>query len=96
MPDPLTARVRTMHARARQKREPFTTWVFASDGGARHLRVTSLDHMHAKIARPVVKGKPVNRFSSEFVLHSLRHTTLTRLGEAGADAFTIMRERWAQ
>jgi integrase len=47
--------------------------------------------MHAKIARPVVKGKRVNRFSSEFVLHSLRHTMLTRLGEAGADAFTIMR-----
>jgi integrase len=27
----------------------------------------------------------------DFVLHSLRHTFLTRLGEAGADAFTIMR-----
>ena len=27
----------------------------------------------------------------EFVLHSLRHTYGTRLGEAGADAFTIMR-----
>ncbi len=31
------------------------------------------------------------RFSDEFVLHSLRHTCLTRLGEAGADAFTIMK-----
>ncbi len=27
----------------------------------------------------------------EFVLHSLRHAFLTRLGEAGADAVTIMR-----
>lgn len=27
----------------------------------------------------------------EFVIHSLRHTMLTRLGEDGADAFTIMR-----
>lgn len=26
---------------------------------------------------------------SEFVLHSLRHTMLTRLGEAGVDPFTI-------
>lgn len=25
------------------------------------------------------------------MIHSLRHTFLTRLGEAGADAFTIMR-----
>jgi len=29
--------------------------------------------------------------SKEFVLHSLRHSMLTRLGESGADAFTIMR-----
>jgi site-specific recombinase XerD len=28
---------------------------------------------------------------SDFVLHSLRHTFGTRLGESGADAFTIMR-----
>ena len=27
----------------------------------------------------------------QFVLHSLRHTFGTRLGEAGTDAFTIMR-----
>ncbi|WP_089406480.1 tyrosine-type recombinase/integrase [Granulicella rosea] len=30
-------------------------------------------------------------FPKEFVLHLLRHTCLTRLGEAGADAFTIMK-----
>ncbi len=29
--------------------------------------------------------------SSEFVVHSFRHTYGTRLGEAGADAFTIMK-----
>ena len=31
------------------------------------------------------------KLSKEFVIHSLRHTMLTRMGEAGADAFTIMR-----
>jgi integrase len=31
------------------------------------------------------------KFPADFVLHSLRHTFGTRLGEAGADAFTIMR-----
>jgi integrase len=87
---PLTARVRSM-LETRLDREPILLWVFKGDGGDSHLLVTSLDHMHAKIARPIVKGKRVNRFSSEFVLHSLRHTMLTRLGEAGADAFTIMR-----
>ena len=29
--------------------------------------------------------------SGDFVIHSLRHTMLTRLGEAGTDAFTIKR-----
>src|ERR1051325_9491890 len=30
-------------------------------------------------------------FDQDFVIHSLRHTMLTRLGESGADAFTIKR-----
>lgn len=31
------------------------------------------------------------KLPADFVLHSLRHTFGTRLGEAGADAFTTMR-----
>src|SRR5271165_3013512 len=31
------------------------------------------------------------KMPSDFVLHSLRHSFVTRLGESGADAFTIMR-----
>ena len=31
------------------------------------------------------------KLPEDFVIHSLRHTMLTRLGEAGADAFAIMR-----
>ena len=58
----------------------------------RRLSVPSpLDHLHGDVARPKVDGKRVHRFSSEPVLHSLRHTMLTRLGEAGTEAFTIMR-----
>ena len=30
-------------------------------------------------------------FPADFVMHSLRHTMLTRLGKSGVDAFTIMR-----
>jgi Phage integrase family len=36
-------------------------------------------------------GKRRPLFPADFVLHSLRHTMLTRLGESGTDAFTIMR-----
>ena len=31
------------------------------------------------------------RLPKDFVIHCLRHTMLTRLGESGVDAFTIMR-----
>lgn len=43
-----------------------------------------LDHQHA-LVRELLK------LPEDFVLHSLRHTFGTRLGESGADAFTIMR-----
>jgi hypothetical protein len=35
-------------------------------------------------------------FVGDFVLHSLRHTMLTRLGESGVDAFSIKADRRAQ
>jgi len=57
--------------------------VFPGDGENAFL-ATSLNHQHQKVRATL--GLP-----SDFVLHSLRHTFLTRLGEAGVDAFTIMR-----
>jgi integrase len=42
------------------------------------------DQLHAE-DRALVKMVP-----DDFVLHSLRHTFGMRLGESGADAFTIM------
>ncbi len=87
---PLTARVRAM-LENRRDRENFSLWVFPGDSADAPILVTSLDHLHSKVARPTVKGKRVYRFSKEFVLHSLRHTMLTRLGEAGSEAFTIMK-----
>ena len=44
--------------------------------------VTSLDHLHTKV-------RDTLQFPKDCVIHSLRHTFLTRFGEAGADAFTI-------
>lgn len=44
-----------------------------------------------KICQQITDGKKVVRLPREFVLHGLRHTFLTRLGQAGVDAFTIMR-----
>jgi integrase len=50
----------------------------------RAASASALDHCHARLRKLL-------GWSEEFVLHSLRHTFGTRLGEAGADAFTIMR-----
>jgi integrase len=48
------------------------------------LVTTSLAHQHSAVRASL-------KLPEDFVIHSLRHTFLTRLGEAGADAFTIMR-----
>jgi integrase len=48
------------------------------------LSQTWLDQQHS-VVRETLK------LPEDFVLHSLRHTFGTRLGEAGADAFTIMK-----
>ena len=65
-------------------------FVFANREGKPYL-VTSLNHLHRDAFAPKANGKRVPLFPGDFVLHSLRHTMLTRLGESGVDAFTIMR-----
>jgi integrase len=61
-----------------------SAWVFPGDSLAAPILVTSLDHQHEDL-------RTAMKLPADFVVHSLRHTMLTRLGEAGADAFTIMR-----
>ena len=57
--------------------------VFANRNGERY-QVTSINHLHQKARTSL-------RLPKDFVIYSLRHTMLTRLGESGVDAFTIMR-----
>jgi integrase len=78
---PLTDRVALMlRRRMGQTTSPL---VFANREGKPYL-VTSINHLHHKVRSSM--GLP-----KDFVIHSLRHTMLTRLGESGVDAFTIMR-----
>ncbi|MCZ6492227.1 MAG: site-specific integrase [Acidobacteria bacterium] len=77
----LTARVKAM-----LETRPATTasaWVFPSRTGKPYV-VTSLDHMHVGV-------RALLRLPKDFVVHSLRHTFGTRMGEARADAFEIKR-----
>ena len=61
--------------------ESKSEYVFANYAGKPYL-VTSLDHIHKKLRADL-------ELPNDCVIHSLRHTFLTRFGEAGADAFTI-------
>jgi integrase len=65
-------------------------YVFSNGNGERYVS-TSINHMHRNAFAPKQNGKPRQLFPGEFVLHTLRHTMLTRLGESGVDAFTIMK-----
>lgn len=77
---PLTARASTMFQGRKARSE--SPWVFA-EGTTKPMRSSSLDHLHRELRQAL-------NMPGEFVLHSLRHTYGTRLGEAGADAFSIM------
>ena len=59
-------------------------WVLPGDSPDAPILVSSLDHQRNDV-------REILNLSAEFVINSLRHTMLTRLGEAGADAFTIMK-----
>jgi integrase len=61
-----------------------SVWVFPGETNESAILVTSLDHQHDDVRTAL-------NFPKDFVIHSLRHTMLTCLGEAGTDAFTIMK-----
>lgn len=75
---PLTERAAAMLQRRRETAS--SEWVFASAEGTR-LRESTVSHWHGKVRAKL-------NLHPEFVLHSLRHTFLTRLGET-TDAFTL-------
>jgi integrase len=61
-----------------------SVYLFPGDSPAAPILVTSLDHQHDRVREAL-------KLPKDFVIHSLRHTMLTRLGESGAGAFGIMR-----
>jgi integrase len=86
---PMTGRVSAAVAPLLEDRS--SIWLFPGESPERPLLVTSLAHMHIRVCRPGSGKKRRHIFPKEFVLHSARHTCLTRLGSAGTDAFTIMK-----
>ena len=81
---PFTPRVRAvLQARWENAGRPEEGWVWLASAKSGHVEPCSLKRQHRKALR-LSKVRP-------FVLYSLRHTFLTRLGESGCDAWTLAR-----
>ena len=81
---PLSPRVRSvLETRWIVAGRPAEGWVWPAPTKTEHIDHSSLKKQHAK----AVKLSGVR----PFVLYSLRHTFLTRLGESGCDAWTLAR-----
>jgi integrase len=68
----------------RRKAAARNEWVFPGGVEDAPILGTYLDRLHDEVRTALELPK-------DFVIHSLRHTMLTRLGESGAEAFTIMK-----
>jgi integrase len=91
---PMTPRVRAiLESRWQRAGKPVEGWIWPAPTRSGHIEVSSLRKQHAKafevIGTEAAKNnqKPVR----PFVLYSLRHTFLTRLGESGCDVWTLAR-----
>lgn len=61
-----------------------SAYVFTDESGVKPVSIWTLEAQHKGMRQAL-------KLSADAVIHSFRHTFGTRLGEAGADAFTIMK-----
>jgi integrase len=81
---PMTHRVRNLlESRWETASKPAEGWVWPAPTKSGHVEPSSLKKQHAR-ALKLSKVRP-------FVLYSLRHTFLTRLGASGCDVWTLAR-----
>jgi integrase len=72
-----------LRARWEAAGRPAEGWVWSARTSSGHFEKSTLKKQHKK-ALKLSRVRP-------FVLYSLRHTFLTRLGESGCDAWTLAR-----
>jgi integrase len=91
---PMTPRVRgILESRWERAGKPVEGWVWSAPARSGHVESSSLKKQHAKAFETLKEKAAQNneRALRPFVLYSLRHTFLTRLGESGCDAWTLAR-----
>jgi len=91
---PMTPRVRAiLQKRWEGAGRPVEGWVWTAPTRSGHIESSSLKKQHANTFKKLQEEATKNsdRPPRPFVLYSLRHTFLTRLGESGCDAWTLAR-----
>jgi integrase len=92
----MSARVQALlNARYEESGKPSEGWVFPGSTKAGHVPYSTIDSQHGRVIEklnaPGPNGEPPETPITRFRIYDLRHTLLTRLGEAGADPFTLQR-----
>jgi integrase len=91
---PMTPRVRgILEGRWEAAGKPADGWAWPAPTRSGHIESSSLKKQYVKAFELVAKEAAKNNLKPvrPFVLYSLRHTFLTRLGESGCDAWTLAR-----
>jgi integrase len=91
---PMTPRVRRiLEGRWNSADKPEEGWVWPAPTRSGHVEPSSFRKQHAATFETIAKEAKMNNVKPvrTFVLYSLRHTFLTRLGESGCDAWTLAR-----
>jgi integrase len=78
----LSPRVRAMLDSLKESSQ--SAYVFTGESGIKPLSIWTLQDQHKRMRQAL-------KLPADAVIHSFRHTFGTRLGETGADAFTIMK-----
>jgi integrase len=91
---PMTPRARAiLESRWERAGKPIEGWAWPAPTRSGHIEGSSLRKQHTKAFEMVAEeaAKNNNKPVRPFVLYSLRHTFLTRLGESGCDVWTLAR-----
>jgi integrase len=91
---PMTPRVRAiLETRWETAGKPAEGWIWTAPTRSGHVESSSLKKQHARTFKTLAEEAAKNNEKPirPFVLYSLRHTFLTRLGESGCDAWTLAR-----
>jgi len=91
---PMTPRVRLiLEGSWRRSGKPAEGWIWPASTRSGHVEASSLRKQHRAAFVTVANeaAKDEKKGVRPFVLYSLRHTFLTRLGESGCDAWTLAR-----